>query len=146
MLLQNLRLDISRLFSIPLTVSVVLSSNLPFPSSAALSHHHHRLFASQSTMSYPLSQSQSPPPPVAKKVEHVMELFGDVSIDNYYWLRDDSRSDPDVLSYLRQENAYTDSLMSGTCESSYSYPYPFHCLLIIIIIFEFCFYVVNTFL
>ncbi|MCI74593.1 protease 2-like, partial [Trifolium medium] len=60
-----------------------------------------------------LSQSHSPlPPPVAKKVEHVMELFNDVRIDNYYWLRDDSRSDPDVLSYLRQENAYTDSVMS----------------------------------
>lgn len=54
------------------------------------------------------------PPPVAKKVKHVMELFGDVRIDNYYWLRDDSRSDPEVLSYLNQENAYTDSIMSGT--------------------------------
>lgn len=52
-------------------------------------------------------------PPVAKKVEHRMELFGDVRIDNYYWLRDDSRSDPDVLAYLRQENEYTDSVMSG---------------------------------
>ncbi|WCJ38967.1 Prolyl oligopeptidase family protein [Euphorbia peplus] len=53
-------------------------------------------------------------PPVAKKVEHVMELFGDVRVDPYYWLRDDSRSNPDVLSHLRQENAYTDFLMSGT--------------------------------
>nr|AIA26579.1 prolyl oligopeptidase [Cicer arietinum] len=58
--------------------------------------------------------SQSPLPPMAKKVDHTMELFGDVRIDNYYWLRDDSRSDPDVLSYLAQENAYTDSVMSGT--------------------------------
>ncbi|PON87747.1 Peptidase S9A, prolyl oligopeptidase [Trema orientale] len=56
----------------------------------------------------------NPSPPVAKKVEHRMELFGDVRIDNYYWLRDDSRSDPEVLSYLRQENSYTDSIMSGT--------------------------------
>ncbi|XP_062159653.1 uncharacterized protein LOC133866997 [Alnus glutinosa] len=54
-----------------------------------------------------------PKPPLAKKVEHVMEMFGDARIDNYYWLRDDSRTDPEVLSYLKQENAYTDSVMSG---------------------------------
>ncbi|KAI9082955.1 hypothetical protein K1719_035098 [Acacia pycnantha] len=58
-------------------------------------------------------QSQFPPPPVAKKVEHTMEMFGDVRIDNYYWLRDDSRTNPDILSYLRQENSYIDSIMNG---------------------------------
>jgi hypothetical protein len=42
-----------------------------------------------------------------------MEMFGDVRVDNYYWLRDDSRTNPEVLSYLQQENAYTDSVMSG---------------------------------
>lgn len=52
--------------------------------------------------------------PVAKKVGHAMELFGDVRVDNYYWLRDDSRSSPEVLSYLQEENAYTDSVMAGT--------------------------------
>nr|XP_009773549.1 PREDICTED: prolyl endopeptidase-like isoform X2 [Nicotiana sylvestris] len=52
--------------------------------------------------------------PSAKKVRHEMEMFGDVRVDNYYWLRDDSRSDPEVLSYLHQENAYTDCVMSGT--------------------------------
>ncbi|KAK6931800.1 Peptidase S9A, N-terminal domain, partial [Dillenia turbinata] len=58
--------------------------------------------------------AQVPSPPVAKKVRHEMEMFGDLRIDNYYWLRDDSRSDPEMLSYLRSENAYTDSIMSGT--------------------------------
>ncbi|XP_071705643.1 uncharacterized protein [Rutidosis leptorrhynchoides] len=53
-------------------------------------------------------------PPVAKKVKHEMEMFGDVRIDNYYWLRDDSRSNPEMLSYLEQENSYTDYVMSGT--------------------------------
>ncbi|KAK6160537.1 hypothetical protein DH2020_003918 [Rehmannia glutinosa] len=53
-------------------------------------------------------------PPIAKKVRHEMEMFGDVRIDNYYWLRDDSRSDPQVLAYLHEENAYTDHVMSGT--------------------------------
>nr|GMD69166.1 prolyl endopeptidase-like [Ipomoea batatas] len=55
-----------------------------------------------------------PTPPVAKKVKHEMELFGDVRVDNYYWLRDDHRSDPEVLSYLKEENDYTDRVMSGT--------------------------------
>ncbi|KAG8365725.1 hypothetical protein BUALT_Bualt17G0001800 [Buddleja alternifolia] len=52
--------------------------------------------------------------PMAKKVKHEMEMFGDIRVDNYYWLRDDSRSDPQVLDYLRQENAYTHHLMSDT--------------------------------
>ncbi|GAU12187.1 hypothetical protein TSUD_01540 [Trifolium subterraneum] len=109
MLHQNLRLNIGRFFCIPLTVSVLLSSTLSLPSTA-LSHHRRSMTSPPQS----LSQSLSPlPPPVAKKVEHVMELFNDVRIDNYYWLRDDSRSDPDVLSYLRQENDYTDSVMSG---------------------------------
>lgn len=56
-----------------------------------------------------------PTPPVAKKVKHEMELFGDVRVDNYYWLRDDHRSDPEVLSYLKEENDYTDRVMSGPC-------------------------------
>lgn len=52
--------------------------------------------------------------PAPKKLRHEMKLFGDVRVDNYYWLRDDSRSNPEVLSYLHEENAYTDSIMSGT--------------------------------
>ncbi|KAI9169756.1 hypothetical protein LWI28_017245 [Acer negundo] len=60
------------------------------------------------------SHSLSKSPPVAKKVEHVLEMFGDVRVDNYYWLRDDSRSDPEILSHLNLEKNYTDSVMSGT--------------------------------
>lgn len=60
-----------------------------------------------------MSQSKLPSPPVAKKVEHKMELFGDVRVDNYYWLRDDSRSDPEVLAYLKHENDYFESALSG---------------------------------
>ncbi|KAG0456901.1 hypothetical protein HPP92_022058 [Vanilla planifolia] len=52
-------------------------------------------------------------PPVAKKVRHEMEMFGDVRTDDYYWLRDDSRSDPEILSYLKEENDYTSQAMSG---------------------------------
>ncbi|KAL2938988.1 Protease 2 [Bienertia sinuspersici] len=53
-------------------------------------------------------------PPIAKKQKHAMELFGDVRVDDYYWLRDDSRNDSDILQHLRAENAYTDFIMSGT--------------------------------
>jgi hypothetical protein len=34
------------------------------------------------------------------------DLHGDTRIDNYYWLRDDERSRPEVLDYLREENEY----------------------------------------
>ena len=48
-------------------------------------------------------------PPIAerKPVEHVMH--GDARIDNYAWLRD--KSDPAVLAYLTEENAYTDAVL-----------------------------------
>ena len=32
--------------------------------------------------------------------------------DVYYWLRDDTRSDPDVLSYLQAENRYTETMLA----------------------------------
>lgn len=66
---------------------------------------------SSSLRSGDMAETRSPP--AAKKVEHVMRMFGDVRVDNYYWLRDDSRCNPDMLSYLREENDYTGSVMSG---------------------------------
>jgi len=33
-------------------------------------------------------------------------------MDEYYWLRDDSRSQPEVLDYLHAENAYADAMLS----------------------------------
>jgi len=58
----------------------------------------------------------TPKAPVAKKVSHVMEMHGDKREDNYYWIRDDDRKDPDVLAYLNEENAYTEALMEDTKE------------------------------
>ncbi|XP_047091031.1 protease 2-like [Lolium rigidum] len=51
-------------------------------------------------------------PPVYRKVPRELAEHGDVRVDNYYWLRDDSRSDPAVLAHLRAENDYTAALMS----------------------------------
>lgn len=50
--------------------------------------------------------------PVAKKIDHVMEIHGTKRNDPYYWLRDDKRENPDVLAYLHAENQYTKDKMS----------------------------------
>lgn len=42
-----------------------------------------------------------------------MTLHDDTRIDNYYWLRDDTRSQPDVLDYLRKENDYGREVMGA---------------------------------
>lgn len=52
--------------------------------------------------------------PIAKKVAYEMELHGDKRIDNYYWLRDDERKSPEVLSYLNAENAYLEAKLAHT--------------------------------
>ena len=53
-------------------------------------------------------------PPVAKVVPKADTLHRDVRVDNYYWLRDVSRTDPHVIRYLEDENAYTDAEMKPT--------------------------------
>lgn len=42
-----------------------------------------------------------------------MTIHGDTRIDNYYWLRDDERAQPDVLEYLHQENDYGRRVMQS---------------------------------
>jgi len=38
------------------------------------------------------------------------------SKDNYFWLRDDSRNNPEVLNLLNSENDLVDKLMEPTKE------------------------------
>ena len=45
-------------------------------------------------------------PPKPKKIPYELEAHGDIRIDNYYWMRDDSRSDQELISYLESENEY----------------------------------------
>ena len=47
--------------------------------------------------------------PNPDKKPYILENHNDKRIDNYYWLRDDSRSDEEMLSYLRSENDYADN-------------------------------------
>ena len=39
-----------------------------------------------------------------EKQPYPLQNHGDERIDNYYWMRDDSRSDPKVIEYLKNEN------------------------------------------
>lgn len=53
-----------------------------------------------------------PSPPDAKQQHHVHTQFGDERVDPYYWLCD--RTDPEVMAYLKAENAYTEAMMAHT--------------------------------
>jgi oligopeptidase B len=63
-----------------------------------------------------LAQAQNAPtaPTVAQKpytVKGPLERN-----DPYYWLRDDTRKNPDMLAYLKAENAYADAVLAPTKE------------------------------
>ncbi|GHE40043.1 oligopeptidase B [Vulcaniibacterium thermophilum] len=54
-----------------------------------------------------------PTPPDAAKKPHVVRApHGAERQDEYYWLRDDSRKNPEMLAYLKAENAYADAVMA----------------------------------
>src|SRR5687768_11695283 len=46
------------------------------------------------------------PPDAAKKPHQVKAPHGAERSDEYYWLRDDKRKNPEMLAYLKAENAY----------------------------------------
>ena len=57
-----------------------------------------------------MTQSQLPPPPIARK-QHTETLLHDVALtDDYAWLRD--KQDPEVTAYLEAENAYAEAFMA----------------------------------
>ncbi|MFD0321217.1 S9 family peptidase [Lysobacter gummosus] len=51
------------------------------------------------------------PPDAAKKPHEVKAPHGAQRSDEYYWLRDDKRKNPQMLAYLNAENAYADAFM-----------------------------------
>ncbi|MEH6420660.1 S9 family peptidase [Pseudomonas sp. CGJS7] len=51
------------------------------------------------------------PPDAAKKPHQVKAPHGAQRGDEYYWLRDDKRKNPEMLAYLNAENAYVDAFM-----------------------------------
>ena len=50
-------------------------------------------------------------PDAARKPHPVTAPFGATREDEYYWLRDDDRKNPDMLAYLKAENAYADAVL-----------------------------------
>ncbi|HET6435730.1 MAG TPA: S9 family peptidase [Xanthomonadaceae bacterium] len=71
------------------------------------------LLASLLLMTSTASAADRPAPPdVAKKPHTVTAPHGAARADEYYWLRDDRRENPEMLAYLDAENAYADALMA----------------------------------
>jgi len=60
----------------------------------------------------PSLAAQDLAPPVAKTIAKVDTLHGDVITDNYFWIRE--KTNPEVISYLNAENAYTAAKMKHT--------------------------------
>src|SRR6202049_3738412 len=68
--------------------------------------------AATSSFTSDAQHSDASQPPVARRqpVEHV--LHGDRRVDAYAWLRD--KNNPEVITYLNAENAYTDAALRGS--------------------------------
>lgn len=54
------------------------------------------------------------PPVIAKKPHAVTAPHGATRIDDYYWLRDDTRENSEVLAVLNAENDYADAILAGS--------------------------------
>ena len=59
--------------------------------------------------------------PKAKKVKKVLKKHNDKRIDNYFWLRDDSRKNKEVLNYLKSERKYHDEWLKTKSNISNKY-------------------------
>ena len=53
-------------------------------------------------------------PPVARVQATRLTIHDHERTDNYFWIRDDDRSDPEVLALLNAENEYTRAVMAHT--------------------------------
>ena len=61
-----------------------------------------------------LPAAAQPAPPTVAKHAHTVEAPAGGRNDDYYWLRDDTRKNPDMLAYLAAENAYADASLAHT--------------------------------
>ncbi|MBN1755743.1 S9 family peptidase [bacterium] len=50
-------------------------------------------------------------PPLAKAETHLLQIHGEELKDDYYWLKDTTRSNPEVLAYLGAENSYASAYL-----------------------------------
>ena len=58
------------------------------------------------------TSTNSAKPPSAKKITKTFTSSGDTRTDDFFWLRE--RANPEVVSYLEAENAYTEAVMKPT--------------------------------
>ena len=56
----------------------------------------------------------SPTPPRPDRRPVTRERHGRTAVDDYAWLRDDERTDPDVIAHLEAENAHTAATLAHT--------------------------------
>jgi len=60
------------------------------------------------------AQEQPPKPPIAKKVSKTTQIHGYTVTDDYAWMADKTKTDKDVLAYLKAETNYADAMMKPT--------------------------------
>lgn len=53
-------------------------------------------------------------PPVARKQPYEMSIHGHKRVDDYYWMRDDERKNPEILAHLEAENEYKEKMLAHT--------------------------------
>jgi oligopeptidase B len=61
-----------------------------------------------------LPEGSVPNPPISAVRTHLVTAPHGTREDPFYWLRDDARSDPEVLAYLRAETAYAEQMLAPT--------------------------------
>jgi oligopeptidase B len=62
-----------------------------------------------------LVSAENPKPPViAKKPHAITAPHGATRNDDYYWLRDDTRKNPEMLAVLNAENKYADAMLASS--------------------------------
>jgi oligopeptidase B len=60
------------------------------------------------------TQPPAPQAPIAPVHAYQVSSPNGMRVDNYYWLRDDSRTKPEVLDYLKAENTYYAAMTQHT--------------------------------
>ena len=63
-----------------------------------------------------VAPATAPAPPVAAARPFTVKSPHGDRVDDYYWLRDDTRRNADVLAYLAAENAYADAMLAHAKE------------------------------
>jgi len=61
---------------------------------------------------YKMNKKENITAPQAKEVKHPISLHGDTRMDPYYWMN--QRENPEVIDYLKQENAYCNRVLKHT--------------------------------